>query len=237
MIFSTSMIMNPAAGDLVFPTISNPAIIHEADTGVTTSGSDVTAWADQSGNGRNVSGPEGREPQLVTGVLNGHPVIRNSGTDYLVSGTVSGFTDATELSACFVIKCTNGASEYPNGVTFANSAFDLRKLTGSYSYQQVGTGQNSWTGGDDSNWHCIIVVFDSGGLLVWVDGSSQSLGGPGPEADIPSTNGFTYFKYHDADSNYWEGDIALVAMHLTAYDADDRSALHTYVSSKYGISI
>jgi len=50
----------------------------KSDAGVTTSGSSVTAWADQSGNGLNANGnvTDGVNPTFVSNVKNGEPVLR-----------------------------------------------------------------------------------------------------------------------------------------------------------------
>ena len=52
----------------------------KADTGVTTSGSSVTQWNDQSGSGNNVTPQNGNDPTLVSNVINSLPVIRFNGT-------------------------------------------------------------------------------------------------------------------------------------------------------------
>ena len=56
----------------------------KADAGVTLSGSDVTAWADQSGNGRNGIGAG--SPILINNELNGKPVIAFNGTSARITG-------------------------------------------------------------------------------------------------------------------------------------------------------
>src|SRR5262245_14357196 len=56
--------------------VTSGLVLHlSADAGVTTSGSDVTAWADQSGQGHSSSSVESA-PQLIPGALNGKPVVR-----------------------------------------------------------------------------------------------------------------------------------------------------------------
>ena len=63
------------------PNINNmflPQLWLKADAGVTLSGSDVTAWADQSGNGFNANGnvTDGVNPTFVSNVKNGKPILR-----------------------------------------------------------------------------------------------------------------------------------------------------------------
>src|SRR5262245_40330762 len=62
--------------------LPNLALWLVADTGVTTNNSRVTTWADRSGNNNNAAQSViARQPTLVTGVVNGQPVVRFDGTD------------------------------------------------------------------------------------------------------------------------------------------------------------
>jgi hypothetical protein len=55
----------------------------KADAGVTTSGSNVTAWADQSGNGNNVSqATAANQPTLETNFFGTNPGILFNGTKF-----------------------------------------------------------------------------------------------------------------------------------------------------------
>ena len=53
----------------------------KADSGVTTSGSNVTTWADQSGSGNNVTPDQTSDgPVVLSNIINGLPVIRFNGS-------------------------------------------------------------------------------------------------------------------------------------------------------------
>jgi hypothetical protein len=60
----------------------------KADAGVTLSGSNVTAWADQSGNGNNVTVPDGGTPPVFeSSQINGKPAIYSDGSGTIGLGT------------------------------------------------------------------------------------------------------------------------------------------------------
>ena len=63
--------------------ISGLSLWLKADAGVTLSGSNVTAWADQSGNGFNADGnvTNGVNPVFVSNVKNGKPILRFGNND------------------------------------------------------------------------------------------------------------------------------------------------------------
>lgn len=52
---------------------------YKADAGLTLSGSDVTQWADQSGNGRHLTSAAGKYPSRLTNQLNGLPSVSFNG--------------------------------------------------------------------------------------------------------------------------------------------------------------
>jgi hypothetical protein len=67
--------------------ISNLSVWFKADAGVTATGLNVTAWADQSGNGNNATAYN--NPQLITNALNSKPVISFNGSTSYASFPIS----------------------------------------------------------------------------------------------------------------------------------------------------
>lgn len=82
--------------------LANLAFWFRADLGVTLNGSTVSAWADQSGNGRHVTqGTAAAQPTLSTSAgLGGRPSLSFDGGDRLVS---SAFDMSNTLSLFFVL--------------------------------------------------------------------------------------------------------------------------------------
>lgn len=80
----------------------------DATTGVTTSGSTVTGWADQSGNGHDGSHTSG-SPQLIGGAINGLPAINFDGIlDYFA--LAGGAVLASDSFTIFAIATDTGPS-------------------------------------------------------------------------------------------------------------------------------
>lgn len=79
-----------------------------ATAGVTTSGSTVTGWADQSGNGHDGSHTTG-SPQLIGGAINGLPAINFDGTiDYFA--LAGGAVLASDSFTIFAVATDTGPS-------------------------------------------------------------------------------------------------------------------------------
>jgi hypothetical protein len=68
----------------------------KADAGVSLSGSNVTAWADQSGTGKNMTAAGGNQPTFIASELNGKPVIDFATSKYLTASfSAINFTQQT----------------------------------------------------------------------------------------------------------------------------------------------
>ncbi len=94
----------------VFP--AGPILWLKADAGVTTSGANVTGWADQSGFNYNASVPSGTTgPQLITNGLNGRPVLRFAGAQGLITATIDNFGCRNQMDVFVVMKKENSATE------------------------------------------------------------------------------------------------------------------------------
>ena len=80
---SNRALMAAAGGsDADLPAVTATLEAHyRADLGVTESGGAVSAWADQSGNGRHLAAGVGDEPTLVASGIGGKPTITFDGSD------------------------------------------------------------------------------------------------------------------------------------------------------------
>lgn len=89
--------------------IAGLALDLDADLGVTDAGGGaVSAWNDQSGNGRNFAqGTGGNRPTLVSSVINGHSVVRFGADKFM---TCTGWNPGNSWSLYAVVRyATNGA--------------------------------------------------------------------------------------------------------------------------------
>ena len=76
----------------------------KADAGVTLSGSNVTAWADQSGNGNNASANSGEEPTFASSFSNSKPAIEFSGISQVMQIADANSLDFLATSSFIVLK-------------------------------------------------------------------------------------------------------------------------------------
>ncbi len=94
-----------------------------ADEGVTTSGSNVTDWSDQSGNGKDVTASAGFEkPELKTNALNGQPVLNfkgdadgNESNDAVLEAAGTETLNLTSGYTIFMVARNNKSQSY-NGL-------------------------------------------------------------------------------------------------------------------------
>jgi hypothetical protein len=78
-----------AEGSIGFQDIptANLALWLKADSGVTLSGSDVSTWADQSGNGKDATASGTARPTYQSSGINGMPAISFNGTTNRMTGS------------------------------------------------------------------------------------------------------------------------------------------------------
>jgi hypothetical protein len=100
---------------LTEPPASGLQIWYKADVGVTSSAGKVSAWADQSGNGRNATqGTSTAQPSLVVDALNGKPVISFNGTSNFMNFTYA----VNGLSGMTIVMVANNTNSAQTGGTW-----------------------------------------------------------------------------------------------------------------------
>jgi hypothetical protein len=96
-LFSLFAFAPRAEAQASLPVTSGNVLWLKADAGITQSGGYVSAWADQSGNGKDFTqGTASKQPAYVTGVLNGKPVVRFDDSD-------DGMASSLNLSAPYTV--------------------------------------------------------------------------------------------------------------------------------------
>ena len=177
--------------------VQNPSAIFGADlvawydahTGVTAPGGTLTGWADQSGNGRNISSINGVAPTYSATGFNSRPGITMlsatliSGGNYINGGTYN-IGGGNSVSLFFVGNITNAAAndrvaayfdptsgnDYadPNGFLFPNSS-----AANTINAYQNSTPFNAMTVTDGTNARFGMVINSTTGTL-YLNGASQS---------------------------------------------------------------
>lgn len=123
---------NPPGGGFLPTQLSSNVLWLRADLGITLNGTDVSAWADQSGNGNNVSqGTALAQPAYITDV-GGFPAVRFNGTDDFMTGTITGMTGDYAHTVFYAGKLNSVASggSFRGALTLGGQAVSTGVETG-----------------------------------------------------------------------------------------------------------
>jgi hypothetical protein len=208
----------------------------KSDAGVTQSGGLVSSWADQSGNGNNMTQAiESRKPAIVSNVFGSNPAIRFE-NDYLIlpSATTLGIQN-NEYDIFIVAKTTNNNS-------------NLMFLMGGATLEQFEAHYNGSAGirfipttslyidnaaiGAYSNASAQLFNFRASASegLVQMNGTDSTRSASDARS---SFGGDIYLGIRGDLSWAYTGDIAEVIIYNAVLSESDRTAVETYLNNKY----
>lgn len=210
----------------------------KADFGVTLSGSNVTAWADQSGNGNNASSTEETPPIFIGNSINGLPVIEFNESQLIT--TISNDFGQTGFTVFFVVIPQNDA-------TF--NAF-LGKDNGESGFgfiyrptSNIGFSRNNQWAFQALNQNIIYgtpllltnIENVTGSNFVFVDGGEADAQAFG-DIELP------YNEYQNdigigtfIDGTTGHSKIAEIALYNRALTQTERQQVEAYLNTKYAI--
>jgi len=121
----------------------------KADAGITLSGANVTAWADQSGNGNNATSPT-IAPTFVSSSINSKPAISFNNDSSWMQVPQNSIGNSGNISIFIVLNYVSGAVILNKGdaATFENTVWELTTNTG------FGFVNND---GEDLSWNTVPV--------------------------------------------------------------------------------
>ncbi len=230
-----------------------------ADAGVTTSGVDVTTWLDQSGNGNNAAqGTTSLQPDLVSGVLNGNPVVDFDGVDDGISGTAGASSttyfivfipDAAVSSASTgqtvfswdCPTCTSNTSIL--GIGSLTGAFPDEVIThglgGSTDWRSAQTGTATYAAGDP-----ILVAVrtnaTNNGIDIYSSGTevdSATAGSYRTVTDQAYSVGRDNLASPFTPPMYFNGKIAEVIAYSSRTTDAEQQQIQSYLAIKYGLTL
>ncbi|NUQ83034.1 MAG: hypothetical protein HUU10_15635, partial [Bacteroidetes bacterium] len=210
-----------------------------ADSGVSTNESGlVSEWQDLSGNNAHLFQDSlSRQPARISSVLNGKPVIRFAGSDYLLSGQEIAIQSG--LTIAIVSKPTNSAQrmtavEWDRSVSLGYTADELSVLW----------GNGSWTGASGMALQDSSLSASAGFSLQLITADADQTdyyfnGRPFPT----SPTGVTSFEksllvgksQNLADGDFLTGDLAEVLILDRKLTTAERIALEARFFTRYGI--
>jgi hypothetical protein len=207
---------------------------------LTFSGSNVTAWADKSGNGRSSTGFGGTTLQKI----GNNTAITLNGTDtYFYFSNATAMNTTTTLSAFVVAVFGSGMTSTPRLLGFGNTDWDnvnnavafgrhpstdsrinFERATGNGGTPtQVLTPPTSFVGS---------TIFTSTGATQWVNGTANA-------SNTTSLGAFNYNLYNigrfSGGGLNWTGAIGEVIAFNSALSTTDRQQVEGYLATKWGL--
>jgi hypothetical protein len=236
---------NLGGGTLLLNYIFDPKEIQglslwlKADAGVTLSGSDVTAWADQSGNGRNATAIE--SPTYATNSINGKPALVFANDSYLTTVNIFNGANPRTMIAVYYID----SEQYSN--TVIGQSNEDNTNTGTYFLLQsrvdldsspylAGYGDDL-SGSPFLNQQLILGTTD-------YDGTTARLFNNGTQVNsalktYDTYNGEFYIGAFNEAGNIMEkfgGKIAEIVVYNRVLTTSERQKVETYLREKYAIT-
>lgn len=214
------------------------AFWYDPTQGVTDAGGGaVSAWADQSGNGRTLSqGTGASRPTTGTRTQNGLNVIDFDGTADRM--TTSSFTQAEPWSVFLVwLSDTNAATRLAMthlGTDGSSnySGFGVTTDSGGSWYYSGFSGDTIGAGTADTNAHIMSYIIDSATLTLYEDGTQIATSG--------NTNGITggicVGAFKDS-SNFWNGWLGDIIGYSGALNDTNRDNLEAALGTRWGITV
>jgi hypothetical protein len=225
--------------DPALPVTNGLTLWFRSDLGVTESGGLISNWADQAGSGLDVSqASSGAQPTLVADGINGHPVLRFDGGDYLHRGAVVGssFLSADQATAFFVLN----QSSLNFGTIFSHGLFGDGfgvYIQGAIQFLFGETGLIAGLPPEWPNtWHTLEVHVASGvNAEIRIDGTTVASGAPLINYDTDSLRHL--FVGVDLFTPFFIGDLSEILVFNRDLTLTERSAVSEYLSARYGIAV
>lgn len=224
--------------------IANLAAWYRADLGITLNGSTVSAWADQSGNGNNVTqGTANKQPLFVASDsnVNNKPVLDFDGSNDQMQGNFAaaltgeknwtlitvGQWDTLTGTRC-IASVGAGGNGYDLIVNFSGTGKRevVHKGVAAMPDDNATTNYEIWSATRDNS--------GSPNVILKVNGVTQSISTPNT---VMLTPGVSISIGANFTVSFMDGKVAEVIVYNNKISDADLAKLHTYLGSRYGITI
>ena len=213
--------------------LSNLAAWFRADLGVT--GSSVSAWADQSGNGRHLAqGTGSAQPTYSASdaAYGGRPVLTFDGGDYFDALASWGLSQPVTI---YVVGQSGTSGDYKTFVDANAGARLIVRSTAAEMASIYGGSANVEPGASVAGPSIICAVFNAASSAVYVsDVTASATGNPGSGGLGTPRVGMGAVSVYPLPSN---GKIAEVIYVNAAHDAATRAQVLSYASKRYNLSV
>jgi hypothetical protein len=220
----------------------------KSDSGVTLSGSNVTAWADQSGNGNNAVTNIGEEPTFVSSFLNGNPAIEFNGRGQIMQIADTNSLDFLSISSFIVLEYLGQGTG--NNIVYIKNAnagspqneamYGLVATIGDYvSFPQNVDGWSDYQTQiniQNSIPRILSMTYDGTNQNVYSNGNFSNTFNIG--GNIATSTGILQIGGYNKsfnDEEYFYGQIAEIIMYNRAVTSTERQQVESYLNTKYAI--
>jgi len=224
------------------PTLLSGCILWlRADIGVVlSSGTSISTWADQSGQGNNATSAAA-QPTYSTNAMNGLPAIKGNGsTQYMTTAafTIGASTtifaavqpSAAPQSAYTRILEQQNSSTYYLGVDTNGTKYKLivNDNTSPYGVAQGGTVTSTAN-------TIVTGTYASPAGTVYVNG--VSVGSDSFTAPTPASQTLYIMESFNASNAYWNGYLAEAIIFNRGLSASELMRVHRYLGARYGVVV
>jgi len=213
----------------------------KADAGVTLSGSDVTAWADQSGNGNNATSPT-IAPTFVSSSINSKPAISFNNDSSWMQIPQNSIGNSGNISIFVVLNYVSGAVILNKGdaASFEATVWELTTNTG-FGFVNNDGGEFSWNVVPVSpaeNTPLLLEGFSSAGVSQLAFNGTNSGDPSGANAgfnDISQYIGIGGGGDGGSTVSPLDARIAEIIIYNRQVTSPERQQVEAYLNTKYAI--
>ncbi|SKC85616.1 T9SS type A sorting domain-containing protein [Ohtaekwangia koreensis] len=222
----------------------------DIDKGITTtnntgsggSATDVTNWADQSGNGLNMTGAGTAVPEFITSFVNGHGAMQfvQSNFERLnLSNTITSITASDNRTFLYVFKFTGNLNNCEIMGPSSGESVDYGTFTVTNDRLRLRNGANNAYSAINSvtqdAWHVGTLSKNGTAVNAWND-NTNILNTTGTFLDWAVSNAYDLGAANFSGRSF-QGEIAELIIYSTSINTAQRIILNNYLAAKYNITL
>jgi len=210
------------------------------DKGVTLNSTTISAWADQSGNGHNLSqGTPSTQPTFVSSSINSRPAAQFvSGSHQVLtnSGGCPGGNAAHTILVAGAFTATPATFQGLVGYGGSNTGYGSSTVGQEGKYWFGGSNNVSpmSSGNADTSSHVFTKTFDGSHIDGYIDGTSVATLS---SVTMALSTGIQVGAYADPANTYCSANIAEVIIYNRILTAGEQTQVQRYLGNRYAITV